>query len=52
MDDNIIKDSKKKIIFKVSSITEVHPRRYNAVLNSIEIFLNTGKVYYFCLYEK
>ena len=38
-------------MFTVDEIEEVHPRRYNSIDTSVEIFLNRGKAYFFNLYE-
>jgi hypothetical protein len=42
---------KKKMIWNLNEIKEVHPRRYNAIESSVEIFLKRGKVYFFNLFQ-
>ncbi len=41
----------KKMIWNLNEIAEVHPRRYNSIESSVEIFLKRGKVYFFNLFQ-
>ena len=50
MSDLILYNKKKKMIWNLNDILEVHPRRYNSVKNSVEVFLDRGKVYFFNLF--
>ena len=52
MDEYLIQGKSKKLFWKIKDIKEVHPRRYNAIESSVEVFLKNGKVYFLNLYER
>jgi len=52
MDEYLIQGKSKKLFWKIKDIKEVHPRRYNAIESSVEVFLKNGKVYFLNLYDR